>query len=98
MPPGKSFGIPYSILVPKGWLNLWVAGRCSSADVQVHGVIRVQPACSMMGQAAGTAAVQSVRLGQPACNLDTEELVATLRSAGAHLPQPSLSRAMTRIA
>jgi hypothetical protein len=96
MPPGKSFGIPYSILVPKGWHNLWVAGRCASADLQVHGVIRVQPACSMMGQAAGTAAIQSVRCGQSACDLDTEELIATLREAGAHLPQQVLSRTMTR--
>ncbi|MCK4465640.1 MAG: FAD-dependent oxidoreductase, partial [Bacteroidales bacterium] len=39
--PGEYFGIPYSILVPKGWTNLWVAGRCSSSDVMVHGSIRV---------------------------------------------------------
>ena len=84
--PGKSFGIPYRILVPRGWSNLWVAGRCTSSDLQVHGVIRVQPACSMMGQAAGTAAVQSIRTGRPAHDLDTAQLVATLRTAGAHLP------------
>lgn len=96
LPPGKSFGIPYSILVPKGWKNLWVAGRCASADIQVHGVIRVQPACSMMGQAAGTAAVQSIRHGQTAANLDTAQLVATLREAGANLPQSTLSPEMTR--
>jgi hypothetical protein len=52
--------------VPKGWSNLWVAGRCTSSDVQVHGVIRVQPAAAMMGQAAGTAAAQSIVTGQPA--------------------------------
>lgn len=95
LPPGKSFGIPYSILVPKGWQNLWVAGRCASADVQVHGVIRVQPACSMMGQAAGTAAVQSMRAGQPANRLDTEQLITTLRDAGARLPQRDLAREMS---
>lgn len=95
LPPGKSFGLPYSILVPKGWTNLWVAGRCASADVQVHGVIRVQPACAMMGQAAGTAAVQAIRTGQAANTLDTEQLVRTLRDAGAKLPQRDLSRTMT---
>jgi hypothetical protein len=94
--PGEYFGIPYSILAPKGWSNLWVAGRCSSSDVQVHGSIRVQPAASMMGQAAGTAAVQSIQTGQPACDLNTETLVATLRVAGAKLPQPTLSPQMTR--
>ena len=93
---GECFGLPYGILVPKGWQNLWVAGRCSSSDVQVHGAIRVQPAAAMMGQAAGTAAVQSVRTGQPACDLDTEELVANLRGQGAYLPQTELSSEITR--
>jgi len=84
---GQCFGIPYGILVPKGFKNLWVAGRCNSSDDMVHGSIRVMPACGMMGQAAGTAAAQSVRTGQPACALDTAALVATLRANGAYLPQ-----------
>ena len=88
--------MPYSILVPKGWTNLWVAGRCHSSDTKVHGSIRAQSAAYMMGQAAATAAVQSMRTGQPACDLDTEELVVSLRQAGAYLPQQSLSRTMTR--
>ncbi len=94
--PGECFGIPYGILVPQGWKNLWVAGRCASSDVMVHGSIRVQPAASMMGQAAGTAAVQSLRTGQPACDLDTQELVETLRLQGAYLPQKSLNASMSR--
>ncbi len=81
--------------MPQGWQNLWVAGRCNSSDVRVHGSIRVQPAASMMGQAAGTAAVQSLATGQPACDLDTAALVETLRRAGAYLPQENLSRHMT---
>ena len=93
---GEYFGIPYGILVPKGWKNFWVAGRCASSDVRVHGSIRVQPACSMMGQAAGTAAVQSIKTGQPADDLDTESLVRTLREAGAHLPQETLTKKMTK--
>ncbi len=94
---GECFGIPYSILVPQGWANLWAAGRCVSSDVMVHGSIRVQPAASMMGQAAGTAAVQSLRTGQPACDLDTHTLVETLRAANAYLPQEATSRMMTRV-
>lgn len=93
--PGECFGIPYGILVPKGWKNLWVAGRCNSSDVMVHGSIRVMPASAMMGQAAGTAAVQSIRTGQAACGLDTEQLVETLRENGANLPQKVLSKKMT---
>ena len=69
---GESYGIPYGTLVPKGWTNLWVAGRCASTDVFVNGAIRDQPACMMMGQAAGTAAVQHIRTGEPANQLNTE--------------------------
>jgi hypothetical protein len=94
--PGEHFGIPYSILVPKEWSNLWVAGRCNSSDVKVHGSIRVQPAANMMGQAVGTAAVQSIKTGQPACDLNTETLVSTLRKEGVILPQKKLSPKMTR--
>jgi hypothetical protein len=93
---GECFGIPYSILVPRGYENLWVAGRCNSSDVKVHGSIRVMPAASMMGQAAGTAAVQSIRTGRPANDLDTKQLVETLRKAGAYLPQKELNEKMTR--
>jgi len=93
---GECLGIPYSILVPRGWQNLWVAGRCHSSDTQVHGSIRAQSAAYMMGQASATAAVQSIRTGQPACELDTEALVTTLRQAGAYLPQKTLSKTMTR--
>lgn len=93
---GASVGIPYSILVPKDWENLWVAGRCHSSDSQVHGSIRAQSAAYMMGEAAATAALQSIATGQPACDLNTEQLVHTLRERGAWLPQNKLSRSMTR--
>lgn len=93
---GESVGIPYSILVPRGYENLWVAGRCHSSDTKVHGSIRAQSAAYMMGQAVGTAAAQSLRTGQPANDLDTQTLVGTLRDAGAYLPQAELSRHMTR--
>lgn len=93
---GECFGIPYGIIVPRGWHNLWVAGRANSSDVKVHGSIRVMPAAGMMGQAAGTAAVQSMRTGQPACDIDTEMLVTALRASGAILPQQELRKQMTR--
>ena len=93
--PGECFGIPYGVLVPKGWHNLWVAGRCVSADVKVHGSIRVQPAASMMGQAAGMAAVQAIRHGETASTLNTERLVESLRECGAYLPQSTTVRRHT---
>ena len=93
---GESFGLPYGILVPKGWENLWVAGRCVSTDVLVHGATRVMPSASMMGQAAGTAAVQSVRSKEPANRLNVAVLIETLRANGAILPQKNLPESMTR--
>lgn len=94
--PGEYYGIPYGVLVPKGSVNLWTAGRCVSADVMVQGSLRVQPAAAMMGQASGVAAVQHCRTGQAANCLDTQELVMALRRQGANLPQENLSREMTR--
>jgi len=93
---GESYGLPYGILVPRGWSNLWATGRCVSSDVEVHGAIRDQPACYMLGEAAGCAAVQSLRTGQPACDLNTATLVQTLRSRGCYLPQDSEPKEMTR--
>lgn len=93
---GEFVGIPYSILVPRGSQNLWVAGRCHSSDTKVHGSIRAQSAAYMMGQAVGTAAAQSIATGQPAADLDTRLLVETLRERGAYLPQGELAREMTR--
>lgn len=84
---GECYGIPYGILVPKGWKNLWVAGRCNSSDIKVNGALRDQPAAYLMGQAAGTAAVQSVNTGQIAPELDVATLQETLRSNGAYIPE-----------
>lgn len=93
--PGEYYGIPYGVLVPKGFDNLWVAGRCASADIKVQGSLRVQPAASMMGQAAGVAAWQSIKTSTTARTLDTELLVKTLRAQGANLPQQTLTSRMT---
>lgn len=96
LPEGTYFGIPYGILVPKGFKNLWVPGRAASADIKVQGSIRVMPACAMMGQAAGSAAVQCLSTGQTGDNLNTRTLVETLREDQAFLPQEQLSDEMTR--
>jgi hypothetical protein len=94
--PGESYGIPYGVIVPAGWANLWVPGRAASCDVAAHGSLRVMPAAAMMGQAAGTAAEQAVRTGQRADRLDVAELVATLRAHGAILPEDQTPTRITR--
>jgi len=78
------------------WKNLWVAGRCVSSDVMVQASIRVMPAAGMMGQAAATAAVQAIRDGKDAANINTRKLIETLRANGAFLPQEELSDTMTK--
>ncbi len=93
--PGEYYGIPYGVLVPKGSDNLWVAGRCVSTDVKVQGSLRVQPAASMMGQAAGVAAVQAVARGCSARAVNTADLVTALRKQGANLPQAELASSMS---
>ena len=49
------------------------------------GAFRVQPAAVMMGQAAGTAAVQSIRTKRPAAEIEPSRAIASRRSA---LPGP----------
>jgi hypothetical protein len=93
---GEHYGIPYGVLVPKGWTNLWTAGRCVSVDNTVHGSTRCMPSSAMMGHAAGSAAVQSMSTGQTADQLNTAELVKTLRLNQAYLPQTELQAEMTR--
>jgi ribulose 1,5-bisphosphate synthetase/thiazole synthase len=93
---GEMFYMPYGMLVPKGWKNLWTAGRCASADILAQGSLRCQPYCSQMGQAAGTAAVQAMQFGETADNLNTERLVKALREQNVFLPQEKLSPEMTR--
>ncbi len=94
--PGESYGVPYGAIVARGFANLWVAGRCASADEKVQGSLRVQPACYMMGHAAGVAAAQALAAGACAADIDTAALVGELRAQGAYLPQETLARHMTK--
>lgn len=59
---GESHGIPYRCLTPKGLKNVLVAGRTVSADRAMQASIRVMPPCLVMGEAAGTAAAQSLKM------------------------------------
>ena len=52
----EPYAIPYGCLVPRGFRNLLVAGKCISVDQVVHSSCRMTPTCCGLGQAAGTAA------------------------------------------
>ena len=79
--------MPYGCLVVHEVENLIVAGRCISTTHEACASIRLTPIVMAVGQAAGTAAAQSVQTGQPANQLDTDRLRETLRQDGAFLDE-----------
>lgn len=83
---GESYGIPYRILTPKGFDNLYTAGRCASSDELVHGSIRVMPACFIMGQAAGIGASMAAGSNVSVHDIDVKTLQGKLVKFGAYLP------------
>ena len=82
IPEGKYYGVPYGCLVPKGFSNLLVAGRCLSADSEAAGAVRVMPPCMAMGQAAGIAAALACLKNTDARELDIVELRRELEKNG----------------
>jgi hypothetical protein len=56
LPGGSWYDIPMRALKVKGMHNLWVAGKCLSADPLAQASARVVGTCWAMGEAAGKAA------------------------------------------
>jgi hypothetical protein len=83
--PKRPFDIPYRCLVPQKIDNLLVAGRPISVSHIAHGATRDIPICMATGEAAGTAAALSARLGTSPRKLDVRLLQKTLLSQGALL-------------
>lgn len=82
---GESYGIPYRSLLPVSFSNALVAGRCLGADRKMQASIRVMPGCFITGQAAGTAAALSARLGGETRKVQPADLQAALRKLGAYV-------------
>jgi hypothetical protein len=79
LPDGAWYGIPYGCLLPRGFDNLLVAGRCLSADHAAQASARIALACLAMGEAAGIAAA----IGVPARRRPgVAPVQAALRRAG----------------
>jgi hypothetical protein len=87
--PAKVYPIPYRCLLPKNIDDLLVVGRCFSATHEAQNKLREIPACMAMGQAAGTAAALSVKLGVKPRELDTGLLRRALIEQGA-LAEPAV--------
>ena len=77
--------VPYRCLIAPDFPNLLVAGRCISTDRQALASLRVMASCMGTGQAAGVAAAQAIANGQAVQDIDTAQLVATLKEWGAVL-------------
>jgi hypothetical protein len=80
-----AYGIPLRCLLPKGILNLLVAGRCISGTHEAMGTARQMSTCMAMGQAAGVAATIAALAKQSIRDVDIEELRRRLIDQGAYL-------------
>ena len=56
LPPNDYYEIPLRALKVQGLLNLWMAGKCLSADAYAQASARVAGTCWAMGEAVGKAA------------------------------------------
>jgi ribulose 1,5-bisphosphate synthetase/thiazole synthase len=79
---GKSYQVPYRMLLPRGIDNLLVAGRCVSADRVACGSIRQQAGCLVTGQGAGVAAALAGRQKITPRNVSIAQLRAELANQG----------------
>jgi len=79
---GEWYEIPYRCLVPKGIVNMLVAGRCISSTHEAQASFRVMPFCSEIGQAAGTAIAVAKETGAPLREVDIEKVQKILISEG----------------
>ena len=81
----RPYDIAYGTLVPPDVENLWVAGRCHSADQAALASSRVTVTAMAMGQAAGTAAAMAADQAADARSLDVPALQQRLLDDGAIL-------------
>ncbi len=82
---GETYQIPYRCLVPLKVEQLLVAGRTISTTHEAQGSVRTSPTCMTFGQAAGTAAVVSMRQECTPRQIETGELLKILTAQGAIL-------------
>jgi len=79
---GEWYEIPYRALLPKGFENLLVAGRCISSTHEAQASYRIMPYCAEIGQAAGCAAAVAKKSGKTVRTIDVKEVQRILRSEG----------------
>lgn len=78
----RPYDISYGTLLPKKLSNVWVAGRCHSADSTALASSRVTVTAMGMGEAAGTAAAMASANNTDSRGVKIRELQATLVAGG----------------
>jgi hypothetical protein len=78
---GDYYDIPYGCLVAADVDNLFMAGRCISAEHESQASLRIQQTCMSLGQAAGTAAAMSMASAVSPRDLDVSKLLTRLARA-----------------
>src|ERR1035441_2134478 len=85
LPPGAAYDIPLRCLLPRGLVNLLVAGRCISGTHEAHASYRVMPIAMATGHAAGVTAALASRQHTTPRLVGPELVQRELRRQGAVL-------------
>lgn len=78
----KPYGIPYRSLIPLNTEGLLLAGRIISGTRLANSSYRVQPICSSVGEAAGTAAAMAALDKTAVRDIDVKRLISNLDGYG----------------
>lgn len=79
--------IPLRALIPKGSINIIVAGRCVCSDRLANSALRVQASCMGMGQAAAAAALLACKKNITPLDVPVEEIKRLIVSHGGIVPK-----------
>ena len=78
----RPYGIPYRSLIPLNTEGLLLAGRIISGTRLANSSYRVQPICSSVGEAAGTAAAMAALDKTAVRDIDVKRLISNLDGYG----------------
>lgn len=87
----KTPTISLGAMRPQGLTNVYVAGRCVSADRAANSAIRVKASCMAMGQACGAAAAVAIRRGDANTRSTPLEAVRAYLAAQGALVPPAIT-------
>jgi len=80
--------MPYGMLVPQGFANLWIACRASGITPPAAYAARMQRDMQRIGEAAGYAAAMAAKDHTDAMHLSLQTLQEKLRQSGALISSP----------